>query len=512
MGLALIVALAGACSGSEPSDAGDGRCRDRLAGHRGRGRDRAVHRADFYDVPDPLPEGEHGTLIRYEPVEGVDPGGAALWRVMYLSEDVAGDPIAVTGVVGVPAGPAPGGGRPVVSLAHGTTGVADECAPSKEPEGRGMALLRPFLDAGYLVAQTDYEGLGTPGRHPYLVGESEGRGVLDRPGGRLAARGGAGRAARHLRLLAGRARRPVGRAAGPGVGAGARPGGDGGRAPATELPLIFAAGGRLPIAGFLYMIIAGFGDAYPDAPLSAVLTPAGEAELPAVDDGCTGDVIDHFADMDSSALLVPGGAGTEPWASLAEENNPGNVRTDEPVLILHSAADEVVPAGLSASLFERMCGLGQVVERRVYENGQATGRGPGGGGRRPGLDRAAVRGRGGDLHLPGRPVAVPRHRLGVVLLLDPPVATEVDGLRRALGDGALGRIAPHITLGPPVNVADRDLAGALAVVREAASATSPLRLKLGTGDDVPPGDAGGLPGGGHRPRRPAGPGGPGRPP
>ena len=95
-----------------------------------------------------------------------------------------------------------------------------------------------------------------------------------------------------------------------------------------------------------------------------------------MDDGCTGDVIDHFADMDSSALLVPGGAGSEPWASLAEENNPGNVRTGEPVLILHSAADEV-PAGLSASLFERMCGLGQVVERRVYENGHGHALRPG---------------------------------------------------------------------------------------------------------------------------------------
>ena len=72
-----------------------------------------------------------------------------------------------------------------------------------------------------------------------------------------------------------------------------------------------------------------------------------------------------------------------------------------------------------------------------------------------------------------------RHRLGVALLLDPPVATEVDGLRRALGDGALGRIPPHITLVPPVNVAARDLAGALAVVREAASMASPLQLTLG---------------------------------
>ncbi|HET8620702.1 MAG TPA: lipase family protein [Acidimicrobiales bacterium] len=373
-GLALIVALAGACSGSEPSDAGDDDAGPDSPATDDVAAVEPFTGPDFYDVPDPLPGGEHGTLIRYEPVEGVDLGGAAVWRVMYLSEDVAGEPIAVTGVVGIPAGDAPRGGRPVVSLAHGTTGVADECAPSKQPEGGGMALLRPFLDAGYLVAQTDYEGLGTPGRHPYLVGESEGRGVLDaaraaaslpeaEPGEQLAifgySQGG------HGALWAGQLAPEwvpeldlVGTVAG---------------APATELPLIFAAGGRLPIAGFLYMIIAGFGDAYPDAPLSAVLTPAGEAELPAVDDGCTRDVIGHFAGMDSSALLVPGGAGREPWASLAADNNPGNVRTDEPVLILHSAADEVVPAGLSASLFERMCGLGQVVERRVYENGHGHG-------------------------------------------------------------------------------------------------------------------------------------------
>ena len=40
-------------------------------------------------------------------------------------------------------------------------------------------MLQTFLDAGYVVAATDYEGLGTPGLHPSLVGESEGRGVLD---------------------------------------------------------------------------------------------------------------------------------------------------------------------------------------------------------------------------------------------------------------------------------------------------------------------------------------------
>lgn len=72
-----------------------------------------------------------------------------------------------------------------------------------------------------------------------------------------------------------------------------------------------------------------------------------------------------------------------------------------------------------------------------------------------------------------------RQRLGVVLLLPQPLATEVDGLRRALGDGALGRIPPHITLVPPVNVAERDLATALQVVRAAAAASRPMRLELG---------------------------------
>jgi 2'-5' RNA ligase len=74
---------------------------------------------------------------------------------------------------------------------------------------------------------------------------------------------------------------------------------------------------------------------------------------------------------------------------------------------------------------------------------------------------------------------VPRRRLGVALLLPPPVATEVDGLRRALGDGALGRIPAHLTLVPPVNVAEGALADAVVVLREAAKTTRPLNLRLG---------------------------------
>jgi 2'-5' RNA ligase/GNAT superfamily N-acetyltransferase len=72
-----------------------------------------------------------------------------------------------------------------------------------------------------------------------------------------------------------------------------------------------------------------------------------------------------------------------------------------------------------------------------------------------------------------------RQRLGVVLLVPQPLATQIDGLRRALGDGALGRIPPHVTLVPPVNVAERDLPSAFAVVRQAAAAIEPLELRVG---------------------------------
>lgn len=70
-------------------------------------------------------------------------------------------------------------------------------------------------------------------------------------------------------------------------------------------------------------------------------------------------------------------------------------------------------------------------------------------------------------------------RLGVALLLPPPHAGEVDGLRRALGDGALGRIPAHLTLVPPVNVREDRLAEALAVLRRAAAATRPFAVTLG---------------------------------
>ena len=75
-----------------------------------------------------------------------------------------------------PRGNPPAGGWPVVSLAHGTTGVEPGCGPATEPSlGGYLPTVRAFLEEGYAVAFTDYEGLGRPGIHPYLEPRTVGR-------------------------------------------------------------------------------------------------------------------------------------------------------------------------------------------------------------------------------------------------------------------------------------------------------------------------------------------------
>ncbi len=87
-----------------------------------------------------------------------------------------------------------------------------------------------------------------------------------------------------------------------------------------------------------------------------------------------------------------------------------------------------------------------------------------------------------------------RERLLVAVFVPPPLGVEVDGLRRALGDRALGRIAPHMTLVPPVNVADGGLGAALDVLRAAASGDRAAAAAPGPGGHLPSPQPGRLPG------------------
>jgi 2'-5' RNA ligase len=73
---------------------------------------------------------------------------------------------------------------------------------------------------------------------------------------------------------------------------------------------------------------------------------------------------------------------------------------------------------------------------------------------------------------------VPRLRLASALLVPEPLAREIEGLRRALGED-LSRVPPHLTLVPPVNVPVADLGAALERLRRVAAAASPLAVRLG---------------------------------
>src|ERR1700744_4053736 len=140
---------------------------------------RAEAPTPFYHASTAEIAGTPGTLIRLEPM-GFAPAGAQAYRVLYRSTGLHGEPIAVSGVIIVPPGPPPASGRPIVAWAHPTTGVVPHCAPSLAIfVFQQMAGLRQLIEQGVVVAATDYPGLGTPGPHPYLVGDSEARAVID---------------------------------------------------------------------------------------------------------------------------------------------------------------------------------------------------------------------------------------------------------------------------------------------------------------------------------------------
>ncbi|MGW5649610.1 alpha/beta hydrolase family protein [Saccharopolyspora sp. NPDC003752] len=139
------------------------------------------------DTPEPVPP-ERGTLSSSVPLDHRRlPSAQGEWLISYTSADADGKPVTVSGTVSVPGSPPPQAGWPVISWAHGTTGTADACAPSADrpggPAHSYVGLVDQTLDqwvaAGYVVVQTDYEGLGTPGEHPYLNGPSAANAVAD---------------------------------------------------------------------------------------------------------------------------------------------------------------------------------------------------------------------------------------------------------------------------------------------------------------------------------------------
>ncbi|HEX4008534.1 MAG TPA: alpha/beta fold hydrolase [Solirubrobacteraceae bacterium] len=333
----------------------------------------------FY-APAQLPAGVHGTLIWERPFHGVAAlKGATNYLVLYKQVGVTGKQVAVSGIVSIPKGKAPKSGFPVVTFAHGTTGIADQCAPSRDT-GRssganeadtGVApLLNTWIKDGDAVVRTDYEGLGTPGTHPYLIGTSEGHGVLD--------------IVRAARQLDGAISNRV-------VIAGHSQGGQAALWAASLAPkytpdldvlgtVAFApqshtadevsllksldTASLTPLAS---LILRGIDVAYPSLHVNSLLTPAGAKLYPQTLTACLGQLesTSSFGGLPLDQLVQPS-ANLTPVVSALAANDPDGLKIKAPVLLEQGLADTTVLPQFDQELSQELAKLGDKVTYHTY--------------------------------------------------------------------------------------------------------------------------------------------------
>jgi alpha-beta hydrolase superfamily lysophospholipase len=322
----------------------------------------------FYAVPDPLPPGPPGALIRAVPIAGLSvlPDSRA-WAVLYHSRDFDGRDVAVSGVVVAPPGAAGPGGRPVVVWGHGSAGLADRCAPSRWGLlGAFGPWLGGLLQQGVVVAATDYQGLGTPGLARSAIGLSAGRAVLDvaRAARGLDGAGAGGRVVLDGHSEGGHAVLWAAELAGAyapelqvlGVATSA---------PGAELATTLRLSKFRPTAvtSGAMLIVVAWSDAY-RVPLG-VLTPAGRKALDRVRSTCLEELA---KDPPTPAVRLGDLLTTPPWPALLARNTPGHAATPAPILLAQGADDETVTPAATGALVQRLCRLGDTVELRTWRD------------------------------------------------------------------------------------------------------------------------------------------------
>jgi alpha-beta hydrolase superfamily lysophospholipase len=319
----------------------------------------------FYTAPASDVAGPPGTLLRAEPMLGA-PLNAAAYRVLYRSTSFDGKPILVSGVVVIPQGDPPPGGRPIVAWAHPTSGIVPHCAPSlaisifQQIQG-----LRPMVARGFVVAATDYPGLGTPGPHPYLVGVSEARAVIDsvRVARDMPGAGGGknfivwghsqgGQASLFTGIIA--------KSYAPelnllGVAAAA---------PATDLATLMSddfdtVGGKNITAMTLWSWQRVYG-----APMDKVVDPRAMPAITLLADECVESIFDLWARKRTSGpleqyfLTVEHPADVEPWHSLLKKNTPGTLPPAIPVFLAQGTADPIIKPKVTQDYATTLCRAG----------------------------------------------------------------------------------------------------------------------------------------------------------
>jgi hypothetical protein len=321
----------------------------------------------FYQPPSPLPAGQPGDVLRYRTID--PPGtlarlGVTTVQVLYLSTDALGRRTAVSGTVMFPKGVARAD-APVVGFASGTHGLGDSCAPSRAiAAGTDYELpdIAAALARGWVVAATDYDGLGTPGDHTYVVGRAEGPAVIDsvRAAPRLP---GSGLSARARVAYAGYSQ---------GGGAAAWAGELSARY-APELRLVGVSAGGVPAdpaalrasldgtvdSGLALGAAAGFDAAYPDLDLGRFLTPAGRAELSVLRRACVGAMLSPpYQYVHLSSYVTSDPLDDPAWRARFAQNTLGGEPPRVPVLLYHGQADTTVAYGQALLLAREYCARG----------------------------------------------------------------------------------------------------------------------------------------------------------
>jgi len=307
----------------------------------------------FYTPTRPIPA-KNGTLIWSRPAGGTVPleNAASTRLILHSSKSVTGRKVAVSGSVSIPKGKAPKGGWPVISYGHGTTGIADQCAPSRNTADGPAdgyisytdAIMNSWLDAGYAVARSDYEGLGTPGVHPFLVGKSSGRGILDIV-----------RAAHQMNPAISKRFVIAGHSQGGHAALFAadqastwtpdlKLKGTVAYAPAAylneQLPSLSAFTSPSSLTALATMIVRGISSVYPEINSDALLS---DAVLPFYSDTLT-ECLAQLSEPDSLAGIAPSnlvrpGADTAALLEVLEEQNP-IAKSSAPIVLAQGTADE----------------------------------------------------------------------------------------------------------------------------------------------------------------------------
>jgi len=319
--------------------------------------------ADFYVVPDPLPPGAPGTLIRYQDLDASSTQESL--RVMYHSRDAAGRDRAVTGVVSFPVGRvAPDGGWPVVSTAHGTTGIAEQCAPSRWEKSA------PLYGVDGVAVATDYIGLGPVGEvHSYLNGISEGNAMID--------------AVRAVRMI------PEAHASNRWFSIGGSQGGHaalfGGERSATYAPELELLGtvAMAPPAAFDQtfglvdeivvriigvMMLNGAVLEHPEIDPNFYMGDQAAAAAGVLKTGCLGEIQSAYVPLAAAgpSFWKVDPRTVEPTLSFTLAQEPGLVATAAPMFVSSGTTDIQVNYQRERILVDRLCRLGQVVEFHEY--------------------------------------------------------------------------------------------------------------------------------------------------